>query len=91
MIVEVITDIGGTAPLRLACSQVVIRREDGTPVVLAAKFGPDRAIAASIAGDEDFNRLLQALGINTTVIADRLELPKPPPGARLVAGPNGNM
>ncbi len=90
MIVEIIPDIGTGPPVRLPCSQVVIRREDGTPVVVAAKFGPERAIAASIAGDADFNRMLHALGINMTVITDRLELPKPPPGAKLIAGPDVN-
>lgn len=87
MFVEIITDVGGTAPLRIPCSQIVVRRNDGTPISLAAVFGPDGAIAVSIAGNDDFNRLLAALGVHTTVIADYLELPKPPPGARLVAGP----
>lgn len=97
MIIEVILSdgIGKSAPLVLHCNQVVIRQDNGTPIGIFAHYGQEGAYAASIAatckkcgcGMDDFNRLLRALGINTTVIIDKLDLAKPPSGARLIAGP----
>ena len=97
MIIEVVLSdgIGKSAPLVLHCNQLVVRQDNGTPIGVFAHFGPDGAYAASIAahckhcgkGIEDFNRMLRALGVNMTVVVDTLQLPKPPPGAKLVAGP----
>ncbi len=100
MIVEVILSdgVGRSKPLVLHCNQVVIRQDNGTPIGVFAHFGPDGSYAASIAascascgqGVEDFNRMLRNLGVHGTVIVDKLVLPKPPPGARLVASPRPN-
>jgi hypothetical protein len=90
MIVEIIpaSGVGGGAPVVLRANQVVIRRDDGTPISLAAVYGSEGSEAVSCVGCKDFLTLLRNLGIHTTVIVDRLKLPKPPPGAVLVAGPD---
>lgn len=89
MILEIIPEggIGAGPPLVVRATQVLIRQDNGTPICVAAHFGPDRAYAVEKVGDADFNRTLRALGLRETVICDRLELPRPPPGARLIADP----
>jgi hypothetical protein len=97
MIVEIIPaeGVGKARPIIVTCNQIVIRQDNGTPIGVFAHYGPDGAYAASIAAHcrkcgaapDDFNRMLQALGVHSTVIVDRLQLPKPAPGARLIAGP----
>ena len=97
MIVEVLLSngIGHAAPLVLNASQIVVRQDNGTPMGVFAHYGPDGAYAASISancahcgkGIEDFNRMLRALGVHTTVVVDKLVMSKPAPGAKLVAGP----
>jgi hypothetical protein len=89
MIVELILadGVGRSAPLRLEANQLIVRNEQGTPICVAAVFGIDRAIAVSKAGDHDFTQMLRQLGVHDTVIVDKLVLPKPPPGATLIAGP----
>lgn len=89
MIVELIpaSGIGCGQALRLAVSQVLIRQDNGTPICVAAEYGPEGAQAVSKAGDDDFNRILKTLGVDMLVRCDRIEMPQPPPGARLIAGP----
>jgi hypothetical protein len=90
MILEIVPEEGiGGKPVRLVARQVVVRQDNGTPICAAAHFGPERAYVVLKVGDKDFNRMLKALGISDTVICDRLELPQPPPGARLISDPNG--
>ena len=92
MIVEIIPSEGiGTAPLRLEAAQVVIRHENGTPLALAAHYGPNNSLAfASVAfNDVEFNRFLRALGIEGTVIvAGTVKTPKPEAGATLLVPPS---
>lgn len=89
MIVEIIPagGIGRSRPLILAACQVLIRQNNGTPIAVAAEYGADGSQALAKVGDEDFNLVLRNLGVFETVICDRIELPPPPPGARLVADP----
>jgi len=89
VIVELILKdgIGNSRPLVLQVNQILIRQDTGTPIGVAAEYGGGRSQAISIVGQDDFNRMLRNLGIGETVVCDRLELPKPPPGARLIAGP----
>lgn len=89
MIVEIVPDsgIGRGQPIVVAASQVVIRLSDGTPVAVAARYGSDGGYAVYHVKDPDFHKMLRALGVHTTVVVDNLSMPKPPPGARLVAGP----
>jgi len=90
LIVELIPvgGVGRGKPIVLPVRQVVVRLSNGTPVVVASEFGPDGAYAVSRVGDDDFNRLLRALGLDIThVQVDTVQMPSPPPGARLIAGP----
>ncbi len=91
MILEIIPREGVMRgrPIRLPASQVLIRQDNGPVICVAAECGDDRSQAVAKVGDPDFRRLLAALGVHETVICDRLELPQPPPGARLVSGPTG--
>ena len=77
---------GKSAPIVLEASQVILSHSDGTHFAVAAEYG-DGGVAIAHAQDKDFNRLLGSLGINRLTVCDTLELPKPPPGARLIAGP----
>lgn len=89
MILEIIPEGGITRvePIRIAASQVLITREDGTVIALAAVYGADGSILVSRADDDDFNTNLRQLGVGRTTICDRLEIPRLP-GARLIAGPS---
>lgn len=96
--------VAGGKPLVLNATLIVVRMDDATPVLVvgeralalnpgqpvavAGDFGPEGTVRASHALDDDFNATLQALGINRLVICDKLVLPPPPPGARLVRGPS---
>lgn len=92
MILEILGEggIGIDQPLVVNAAQIVIRQDNGTPIAAAACYGPDGTIAVgSLAHDQNgFHRMLRQLGINTTVLVETLRLPKPQPGAKLVASPN---
>ena len=78
--------IGG-APLVLEATLVICEHGNGTPFMAAGNFGPEGAERASHALDADFNDTLRKLGIDKTVICDKLQLPQPPPGAKIIRGP----
>ena len=86
MKIQLIPKIGGP-PLVLDVAQFVVTNDQGTPISVGAEYGPENAQAVSCVGCEDFQRMLRVLGVNTTVVVDRLVMPKPQPGARLIAGP----
>lgn len=91
LIVELLPSggIGSGPPIKIPASQVVIRLPDNTPVCVVSAYGPDGCYAISHAMDEDFNRMLRNLGITMSQVkVDRVELPAPPPGARLISSPN---
>jgi len=77
----------GAPPVVLEASQFVAEDDLGTPIAVGAAYGPDGAYAVSCVGCPDFRRVLRALGVDRTVVVDRLVLPRPQPGARLLAGP----
>ena len=90
LIVELIpmAGVGRAEPIVLPIRQAVIRMPNGTPIVIAAEFGPEGAYAVSQVGNDDFNRLLRALGLDVThVQVDTVQMPPPQQGARLIAGP----
>lgn len=82
----VVVRLDDTTPI-LAVGERALRLKPGEPAAVAGAVGGDGIVRASHALDEDFNATLRALGINRTVICDKLVLPPPPPGARLVRGP----
>lgn len=77
MYIEAVESLG-KPPLRMKVSQVVIYRDDGTPVSLASLYGPEGAIFVEHAGNaEAFNKALRSLRIDKLVIVDHLNLPEP--------------
>ena len=70
-----ITSKGGLTPLVLPdVTQVVIRHVNGTILMVAAIHGNDQTVVVSKVGDKDFNKVLQQLAINETVIAETVKL-----------------
>ena len=93
MIVEILPldGIGSGVPIRIGAAQIVIRHDNGTPLGVAAHYGPNNSLAfASIAFDEhDFNRFLRLLGVNeTVVVANTLRTSPPEAGAQLLVPPS---
>lgn len=86
MKIKLIPRIGG-APLVLDVSQFVVCNDHGTPISVGAEYGPANSQAVSCVGCDDFQRVLRVLGVDTTVIVDRLVMPKPQTGVQLLAGP----
>lgn len=77
----------GSAPIEMEATLVLCQQADGSAIMVAGEYGPEGAIAASHAADDDFNRVLRALGLPYLTVCQRLVLPAPPVGAKLVAGP----
>lgn len=72
-VVEVVQSIG-KPPIRLEASQVVVRMPDGTPISLAALYGSQESVMVSHCEDKSFNDNLRKLGINETVVTERLKV-----------------
>jgi hypothetical protein len=79
--------LGSVDVLRLPVDQVVVTQDNGTPILVAAEHGPERAQLCSKVGDADFADCMRRLGLPTQVTVEDIELPGPPQGARLVRGP----
>lgn len=74
----------GQPPLTLPASLVIIEDEFGNPISVACTLDSQQAVVAK-AGDKDFGRVLQSLGLDRTVIDSPLPAaPKPPAGAKLL-------
>lgn len=85
MYIEAYDGVGG-APLRAPVTQIVVFSDAGTPLLVAGEYGTERSQAIARVGDEDFERLLQALGFGRHRIQfDELHLPRPA-GQRLYLG-----
>lgn len=70
---------------------IVVKDHYGNPVVVVQELQPG-ILTVVTADDDDFNRVLRALGLDKVVICDRLESQyEPPEGARLLAGPNTSI
>jgi hypothetical protein len=88
VIVQLVMADGSLRPLVLdGVAAVVVRQNNTTPIMVAAEVGDGRSQEVAHCKDKNFNHVLRQLGINQMVICDTLTLAKPPPGARLVAGP----
>jgi hypothetical protein len=75
-------------PIELDATLVLVSADDGTPLMVSGEYGPQGTVKSSHALDSDFHKSLKDLGINTLTVADRLVLPQPPPGAKIIAGPD---
>ena len=88
MIVELLVDQGGQfpTPVKLPVSQILIRQDNGTLLMVAAQLpGPDNAQLVSKVGDADWKSVLHQLGIRETVTVQEVRTPAPG-GARLWTG-----
>lgn len=65
LLVEVVPAIGfGKAdPVRMEASQVIIRSPHGSVLAVASNFGAENSYAISHINDQDFQTILNALGI----------------------------
>jgi hypothetical protein len=82
-----IVDKVGTPPVRLPATRFVVYQDNATPVVAGAEFGSNREPTVAMVGMDRFEQVLRLLGVTAKVAVQTLQMPKPPPGARLVAGP----
>ena len=83
MVIEISPPFGHGPLVRLEADQVVLRNGEGTPICVAMTYGPDRCVRVAHLTDPEFPRLLSAAGLQEEVQVERLELPRPPAGARL--------
>lgn len=89
MTLDVVLGDGSLRSFRLTdVSSVVVRQNNGTPIMVAAEVGDGRTQQVAHVKDADFHRVLRQLGVSDTVICDTLLLPPPPLGARLLTGPD---
>lgn len=104
MKIEILPNGVGSEPIVIEGTLAIIRLDDTTPILVvgtqvkymrpdeiaavAGNYGPNGTARASHALDDDFNQTLRAFGIDRMVVCDKLVLPQPPPGARLIRGPN---
>src|SRR5262249_32635138 len=61
----------------LPVTQIVVRQNNGTPVIVAFETGPERTQVLARIGDEDFNKQLRSVCNEDPPICDVLSLPKP--------------
>jgi len=69
--VEILDGVG-KPPLKVEASQLVVRMPNGTPVSVAAEFGGG-AVIVSHCKDEEFHNNLVKLGINDTVVLEKMK------------------
>ena len=68
---EIIDDHG--KPLHVKAARVVVYdAATDNPIALAHEFSPGVFIA-TCAGNDDFNKMLQSLGIDRTLIVDKID------------------
>ena len=68
---EILDDKG--QPVKIKATRIVIYDETtGNPLSLVVEFHPG-AYYTSQVGDKDFNSLLESLGINKTVLVDKMD------------------
>lgn len=66
---------------------VVVNDRFGNPLMVACELSPGMYEIAKV-GDPDFEKALQVLGINKTVVVTDIQPPPPRRGDRQVMGPN---
>ena len=75
-------------PIEMEAALVLVKDDDGTPLMASGEYGPQGAIRSSHALDSDFTKTLRELGLTQLTVCDKLVLPGPPPGAKILTGPN---
>lgn len=86
MVIAVVPRIG-EHPVTLPVRHFVVYQDNGTPIVAGVEFGSNRKPSVAMVGMDRFQQILGLLGIATRVEVQTVQMPKPQPGARLVAGP----
>jgi len=79
MIVELHNKLG--KPARIEATRVVLRAPNNSPLCVAMQVGPENFFIVHCGdGDDAMVRALRAMGINETVVTERIdnEMPKPP-------------
>lgn len=65
---------------------VVVRDDNGTPLIVVGSFGPAGAHKIARVGDDDFNQVLQSFGVDVKGVEVTFVRPEgPPSGARLLS------
>lgn len=72
MIVESYAE-GGKSPSAVSCTRLVVRDDHGNPIMLAVMYSDDQILCAH-QGDDDFETLLNALGIEASVVLRRFSI-----------------
>jgi hypothetical protein len=85
MVIAVVPKIG-EHPVTLPARRFVVYQDNGTPIVAGVEFGSNQPSVAMV-GMDRFQQILGLCGITTRVDVQTIQMPKPQPGARLVAGP----
>ena len=81
--------IGGKQHILENINLVIVEDVLGNPVVVVIETQPG-VQSVILADDPDFNRILSGLGIDKTVISDKLDNKDAiPEGAKLLQGPSG--
>jgi hypothetical protein len=89
MIIQILPKIG-EQPIQLDAAQFIVLNDAGTPIIVAAEYGPQGAIRVCHAGEgaDKFNAAMRAMGYGQhKIIVDELSQPPAPRGARLIGGP----
>ena len=71
--VEIMEAIGKPV-LQVDASQVVIRLPSGEPISVAALFGSNESVLVSNVDDPNFNANLQKIGIEGTVVVEKMKV-----------------
>lgn len=90
MIIEVLPDGIGSTPVRLNATQVLVRSSDGTPLMVAAEYGPPGTHLIGSLGHNkaEFEKVLRELRIATTkLVLQSIKVPQPMGGAQLLSNP----
>ncbi len=87
MLLEAFQRLGGKT-FSEEVAAVVVRDRLGNPLIVACELSPNMYDVAKV-GDPDFDAVLQALGIDKTVIVTDLTSPPPQRGDRCLLAPGG--
>jgi ribosomal protein L16/L10AE len=75
---NVVTHDRFSKPTRIRATRVVIEDDYGNPIGVFVQVEPNHVIAEIADNEEKFNALLRNLGINKTLVVDKLSPPPPP-------------
>ena len=77
----------GAEPVEIDGSTVIVSDSLGNPLVVLAEIADGTTMITTI-NDDDFNRVLESLGLDKVVVNNRLVIDGPPSNAELLYDPN---